>query len=199
MSTDAIMSYISECSRAGRLEFQVSIQCAPVLKGIKASNLVTMAKGSLPMVRRALAGTEITAILLAAGSRTEVLFLYRYPMLKALFENEKIIRFLESSGYTQPNMASVLMGLKRKYNAYLAGDGEFPHELGVLLEYPVEDVKDFIRFNGNHFLFTGYWKVYHNPAQARLTFSRYDRARETAMQQIMNGWPLCEVAVRKGE
>ena len=61
MSTDAIMSYISECSRAGRLEFQVSIQCAPVLKGIKASNLVTMAKGSLQTVRSALAGTEITA------------------------------------------------------------------------------------------------------------------------------------------
>ena len=54
MSTDAIMSYISECSRAGRLEFQVSIQCAPVLKGIKASNLVTMAKGSLQTVRNAL-------------------------------------------------------------------------------------------------------------------------------------------------
>ena len=70
MSTDAIMSYISECSHAGRLEFQVSIQCAPVLKGIKASNLVTMAKGSLQTVRSALAGTEITAVMLAAGDRT---------------------------------------------------------------------------------------------------------------------------------
>ena len=40
MSTDAIMSYISECSHAGRLEFQVSIQCAPVLKGIKFGSLL---------------------------------------------------------------------------------------------------------------------------------------------------------------
>ena len=94
---------------------------------------------------------------------------------------------------------SILMGLKRKYTAYLAGSGEFPHELGVLLEYPVEDVRDFIRYNGDKCLFTGYWKVYHNPAQARAKFTRYDRAREAAMQQIINGCRLHEVAVRKGE
>ena len=99
MSTDAIMSYISECSRAGRLEFQVSIQCAPVLKGIKASNLVTMAKGSLQTVRNALAGTEITAVMLAAGDRTEVLLLYRFPMLKAVLANKEIREFLKSCGY----------------------------------------------------------------------------------------------------
>ena len=199
MSTDAIMSYISECSRAGRLEFQVSIQCAPVLKGIKASNLVTMAKGSLQTVRNALAGTEITAVMLAAGDRTEVLLLYRFPMLKAILANKEIREFLKSCGYVQFDLASILMGLKRKYTAYLAGSGEFPHELGVLLEYPLEDVRDFIRYNGDKFLFTGYWKVYHNPAQARAKFTRYDRAREAAMQQIINGCRLHEVAVRKGE
>lgn len=199
MSTDAIMSYISECSHVGRLEFQVSIQCAPVLKGIKASNLVTMAKGSLKTVKDGLAGTEVTAILLAAGERTDVLFLYRYPLLKALLDDEKIRNFLKTCGYTQFDMASVLMGLKRKYTAYLAGGGEFPHELGVLLEYPVEDVEDFIRFNGSQFLFAGYWKVYHNPAKAKAQFNRYDRAREAAMQQIINGCPLSEVAVRKGD
>ena len=105
MSTDAIMSYISECSRAGRLEFQVSIQCAPVLKGIKASNLVTMAKGSLQTVRNALAGTEITAVMLAAGDRTEVLLLYRFPMLKAVLANKEIREFLKSCGYVQFDLA----------------------------------------------------------------------------------------------
>lgn len=199
MSTDAIMSFISECSHAGRLEFQVTIQCAPVLKGIKASNLVTVAKGSLKTVRNALADTEITAVLLAVGSRTEVLFLYRYPMLKALLADQEIREFLKSCGYVQFDLASILMGLKRKYTAYLAGSGEFPHELGILLEYPVGDVRDFIRYSGEKFLFTGYWKVYHNPAQAQVKFTRYDRAREAAMQQIINGCRLYEVAVRKGE
>ena len=120
-------------------------------------------------------------------------------MLKAILANKEIREFLKSCGYVQFDLASILMGLKRKYTAYLAGSGEFPHELGVLLEYPVEDVRDFIRYNGDKFLFTGYWKVYHNPAQARAKFTRYDRAREAAMQQIINGCRLHEVAVRKGE
>ena len=127
MSTDAIMSYISECSRAGRLEFQVSIQCAPVLKGIKASNLVTMAKGSLQTVRNALAGTEITAVMLAAGDRTEVLLLYRFPMLKAVLANKEIREFLKSCGYVQFDLASILMGLKRKYTCLLYTSHIFIH------------------------------------------------------------------------
>ena len=112
---------------------------------------MTMAKGSPQTVRNALAGTEITAVMLAAGDRTEVLFLYRFPMLKAILANKEIREFLKSCGYVQFDLASILMGLKRKYTAYLAGSGEFPHELGVLPEYPVEDVRDFIRYNGDKF------------------------------------------------
>lgn len=197
MSTDAIMAYIAECGHIGRLEFQISIQCAPVLKGIKASNMVNVAKGSHKAVKEALAGTEITAVTLAAGDRKEVLFLYRYPMLQALLEDQEVQGFLKERGYEQFDMASVLMGLKRRYTAYLCREGDFPHELGVLLEYPVADVKDFIRCGGENCLFTGYWKVYHNPARARAVFSRYDRAREAAMRQIVEGCHLREVAVRK--
>lgn len=196
MSTDAIMEYISECSRIRRLEFQVSIQCAQVLKGIKASNLITLAKGALEEVRRALLGTEITVALMAVNERTEVLLLYRYPMLSALLDKEEIQEFLRAHGYTQSDTASVLLGLRRRYTAYLAGEGEFPHELGVLLEYPVEDVKDFIRCKGEEYLFTGYWKVYHNPAKAKARFCQFDRAREFAMQQVIDGRPLSEVAVK---
>lgn len=197
MSTDAIMAYIAECGHIGRLEFQISIQCAPVLKGIKASNMVNVARGSLKAVKEALAGTEITAVTLAAGDRKEVLFLYRFPMLEALLADQEVRGFLKARGYERFDLASVLMGLKRKYTAYLCGEGEFPHELGVLLDYPVDDVEDFIRCGGENCLFTGYWKVYHNPARAKAAFRRYDRAREAAMRQIVEGCPLREVAIRK--
>lgn len=199
MSTDAIMDYITKTGRTGRLEFQISIQCAPVLKGIKASNLVTTARDSLEAVKNGLAFTEIIPALLATGTRTETLFLYRPAMFHALLAGEELRRFLKGFGYCQFDAASVLMRLKRRYTAYLAGEINFPHELGALLQYPLADVKDFIRQNGENYLFTGYWKVYHDPVQAKLQFSRYDRARETAMQQIMDGCSLREVAVRKGD
>lgn len=39
---------------------------------------------------------------------------------------------------------------------------DFPHEMGILLGYPVEDVEGFIINNGKNELYTGYWKVYDN-------------------------------------
>lgn len=199
MSTDAIMSYIAECGCTGRLELRISIQCAPVLKGMKSSNLVTTSRGSLKTVRAALIGTEILPVLLASGARTETLFLYRPAMFAVLLADGGLRRFLEDIGYCRFDAASVLIGLKRRYTAYLAGEGKFPHELGALLDYPLTDVREFIRQNGENFLFTGYWKVYHNPVGARDKFSQFDRARETAMQQIMDGYCLREVAVTKGD
>ena len=34
--------------------------------------------------------------------------------------------------------------------------GAFPHEIGLLLGYPVEDVLGFIRYQGKNYLYTGY-------------------------------------------
>ena len=34
--------------------------------------------------------------------------------------------------------------------------GAFPHEIGLLLGYPVEDVLGFIRHQGKNYLYTGY-------------------------------------------
>lgn len=194
MSADAIMAYISDCSHVGRLELRVCVQCAPVLKGIKVSNLVTVAKGSLKFLRRALAGTGITCVSLFAGERTEVLLLYRHQALTQLLKQEDVRHFLNGCGYNNTDLASVLMGLKRAYVAFSSKEAGFPHELGVILEYPIPDVMDFIRWKGENYLFTGYWKVYHNPEQAKSRFRQYDRAREMAVQQIIDGCSLREVA-----
>ena len=40
--------------------------------------------------------------------------------------------------------------------------GEFPHEVGLFLSYPPEDVKGFIAHRANDFKCAGLWKVYGN-------------------------------------
>ena len=72
--------------------------------------------------------------------------------------------------------------------------GEFPHELGVLLEYPVEDVKGFIANQGRNSLMTRYWKVYHNKPEAERIFRIYDEAKEQALWEIVQGASLGKVA-----
>lgn len=45
--------------------------------------------------------------------------------------------------------------------------GEFPHEVGLFLSYPPEDVKGFIDHRANDFKCAGLWKVYGDEEKAR--------------------------------
>ena len=47
-----------------------------------------------------------------------------------------------------------------RYRAYMNGSKIFPHEMGLLLGYPVEDVTGFMVHGGKNSLYSGYWKVY---------------------------------------
>ena len=49
----------------------------------------------------------------------------------------------------------------------------FPHEIGLFLGFPVEDVKAFIEKDGHDCLTCGFWKVYCNKSQALETFRQY--------------------------
>ncbi|MPN31536.1 hypothetical protein SDC9_179010 [bioreactor metagenome] len=52
-----------------------------------------------------------------------------------------------------------------------------PHELGIFLGFPLEDVKEFITNPYKECLLCGYWKVYHNKEKALKTFKYYDEAK----------------------
>ena len=54
---------------------------------------------------------------------------------------------------------------------------EFPHEVGIFLDYPLADVIGFIRHQGAAFCCVGCWKAYTNEEQARRTFALYRKCR----------------------
>lgn len=195
MSAETMLAFLRECTPEGKLGFQVAVQCAPVLKGVKVSNLMTGKPGQWRQIRARLRKSRIICVLLYADARREVLFFYRYDQLEALLKQQKVRRFLAEYGYTAWDVASVLKRLRVRYQQYAGGGMEFPHELGVLLEYPVEDVEGFIRNRGENSLAARYWKVYHDPQEAERRFRIYDRVKEQALWEIVGGSSLDEVAV----
>lgn len=197
MSAAEMLSYIQTCTPEARLEFQVVMQCAPVLKNVKASNLLTVKAGGWQKIREQLRKSRIICILLYADGEREVVFCYRYERLESHLQRPEVRRFLWNCGYEQEqyDVASVMKRLRRRYQQYAGTDKEFPHELGVLLEYPVEDVEGFIANGGQGCLVSGYWKVYWDVAGALQRFRVYDEARERALGELMSGWPLYLVAV----
>ena len=100
---------------------------------------------------------------------------------------KEIRELLQESGYQDFTLGTILSTFQKRYQGYMCGEPGFPHEMGVLLGYPVEDVRGFMEQNGQNALYQGYWKVYaHVPEKKRL-FARYDMEKETIIQLLSNG------------
>ena len=195
MSADTMLHFLNNCTPEEKFGFRVVTQCAPVLKGVKISNLITMKPGGWRKIRAYLKKSRIICIPLYADAEKEVLFLYRYEQLERHLKNREVREFLRSCGYESFEVASVLVRLRRRYQLYAGISKEFPHELGVLLGYPVGDVQGFIDNRGENSLTSRYWKVYQNPKEAEKIFDLYDRVKEQALKEIMCGRTLSHVAV----
>lgn len=195
MSAETMLHFLNNCTPEEKFGFRVVTQCAPVLKGVKISNLITMKPGGWRKIRAYLKKSRIICIPLYADAEKEVLFLYRYEQLERHLKNREVREFLRSCGYESFEVASVLVRLRRRYQLYAGISKEFPHELGVLLGYPVGDVQGFIDNRGKNSLTSRYWKVYQNPKEAEKIFDLYDRVKEQALKEIMCGRTLSHVAV----
>ena len=195
MSAETMLHFLNNCTPEEKFGFRVVTQCAPVLKGVKISNLITMKPGGWRKIRAYLKKSRIICIPPYADAEKEVLFLYRYEQLERHLKNREVREFLRSCGYESFEVASVLVRLRRRYRLYAGISKEFPHELGVLLGYPVGDVQGFIDNRGENSLTSRYWKVYQNPKEAEKIFDLYDRVKEQALKEIMCGRTLSHVAV----
>ena len=83
-------------------------------------------------------------------------------------------------GYPLPDLDVCLDYLCDRYRV------EFPHEIGLFLDYPPEDVRGFMEDRSAKSLAVGYWKVYGNVRKARRTFRRYRRAERDAARWLMS-------------
>ena len=70
-------------------------------------------------------------------------------------ENEQAAEILHHAGYNSGHCGRCIANLIRRFRE----GGEFPHEVGLFLSYPPEDVKGFIDHRACNFKCAGLWKV----------------------------------------
>ena len=89
------------------------------------------------------------------------------------------------------------IGLEYANRKTFKGDesGEFPHEVGLFLSYPPEDVKGFIENRAANAKCTGVWKVYGDERQARQTFAKYKKCTQVYCERWQSGSGLDKLAV----
>lgn len=177
-----------------RIQFEIIAQCAPFLKGIKIASIINIEKKWIRKLYELIENTDISCrVLITRKDRCLVLF-YRSGELKRMLEKRDVRQFLEGYGYEEEKLEMILTRLSVRVNMYSRDEISFPHEIGVFLDYPLEDVRAFIENKGRGSLFTGYWKVYHNPERARLTFLAYDKAKDSAVNEFLIGKSIREIA-----
>lgn len=178
---------------AGRLETQLALQCAPLIVGLRLSNLILISNNHLPRIQTLLKRSGISSFILYTCRDKSVVFLYHIRELEAYLAEDRVRDFLNDYGYPVGNMKSILSRFRSRYRAYRREEGAFPHEIGVLLGYPLEDVIGFIVNRGQNPLYTGYWKVYKDTGVKKMLFRMFELARETLVVLVGNGVEMQEI------
>ena len=173
---------------------QVVLQCAPLLTGIKLSNLLNVRADQKEEVFKLFEGSKICCRVLYEFRGRLSILLYRPGMLAAYLDREDVKKLMMSFGYGDLELEEILDRIADGYQEHMDGKRGFPHEIGLVLGYPPVDVEGFIKKEGRDFLYSGYWKVYGDVEQAKQTFQAYDNAKECAVVEFMAGKQMKEIA-----
>ncbi len=182
-------------SEERNMAISIAVHCAPVIKGSKIANIVMISRSEAEKTEFLLRGTHISYFFLGAGRDTVILYLYRKEALREYLSRREIRDFLKDCGYAGGCLRNMLEQLSRRVSMHEDGKNSFPHEIGAFLGYPIQDIKGFIENQGKNFLYLGYWKVYHNVKETERLFRRYDAEREQAVEEIVGGKTIREIAV----
>lgn len=184
------------------VESVLACHAAPCLAGIKPANLVAFTSSDLQWcdAYNALLNAQgIYFTPLCVWERRAQILVYRKAWLAQLCFERPVIQVLQSFGYeTNKGFDAILRGLKQRMAAFAQRQNEcykdiFPHEIGLFLGYPVEDVVQYVKNGGRDCLFCGYWKVYSNPDRARQVFHQYTECKERFALQIKRGMTLSQI------
>ncbi|MBS5144500.1 MAG: DUF3793 family protein [Butyricicoccus pullicaecorum] len=170
---------------------------APVLAGLKTANLISCRKEWYPDLPEML--TVYQQAFAARGICFRILCSCDYRFLLLIYRPERLLKDLESvqvrellQRYRYP-MYKGLDALIDHLSERTSNQKGFPHEIGVFLGYPIEDVYGFIEQQGKDCKLSGYWKVYGDVQAARRLFRQFDRCRDTTRGYVERGMTILEL------
>ena len=102
-----------------------------------------------------------------------LIYLYRPSYLKRDFSNRDTVSLLGIMDMMQEAERCLVRLMER-----LRENREFPHEIGLFLGYPPEDVRGFIENRAETAKCTGYWKVYGDEEEVKRLFGKYKKCTD---------------------
>lgn len=165
-------------------------QCAPTLAGIKTGSLyICPCQDKQALTReisqfnKTYASKGLCMIPLRIKNEKALLYLFRPEELKQDLSSDLARSLLKHSGYPDKHPERCISCLVKKFQ-----QGEdFPHEVGLFLNYPPEDVDGFIKNQASNYKYAGMWKVYGDVEKALQMFQTYKTCTQTYCRLWQNG------------
>lgn len=171
---------------------------APTLAGIKTANLFTIENDNHDLImdgirklNQLLTSRGIRVIPLKENEKRVLIYVYRPSRLWQDFQNKELLELLGDLEYPTSNPDQCVVKLIKK----LKESERFPHEIGLFLGYPPEDVKGFIQNEARNYKCTGLWRVYGDVLEAKKKFDRYKKCTDDYCMRMHNGTSLDELVV----
>ncbi len=116
---------------------------------------------------------------------------YRPELVEGILAKPEHCEFLATFGHSTESVQALMKSMRSKIFAFHARKAAFPHEIGLVLGYPLADVQGFM--NGQSELFTGAWKVYDNTEETRLRLEQLKDAEDHCKLRFYQGESLAQI------
>lgn len=164
--------------------------CAPTLAGLKTGSIFTYRfacvrqfRQSVRMLNKKLLSKGVRVLPLRIGENSALVYVYRPAQLKADFSEQEVSEILTDLGYASAKPERCVVQLVER----IRSSQEFPHEIGLFLGYPPEDVKGFVENKACGCKCVGCWKVYGDVEKAQKTFDLYKKCTNIYCAHHANG------------
>ncbi len=181
------------------LEKDLIYYCAPTLAGMKIANLFSHRfQNKAEFLKNVL---ELNSTANKKGVKIDILciknnralvYVYREKQLIMNLKNNLAAEILRKCGYDiNANVENYIAYLKSRFGMDIC----FPHEIGLFLGYPAEDVWEFICHKGKNCKYCGLWKVYFNVDDAKALCDKYEHCQSVYRRVFNNGGDINRMIV----
>jgi len=198
MGIDEVRGLLKIVNDYDDLEYLCSViirNAAPTIKKHKASSLINFSSSNRNLNKiwgkyknEVKDKLDIEYFELKKDTTNTFVLFYNSEKIRLSISNKKNMKFLKRFGYNENmDIKQCLILLGKRF------ENMCPHEIGVFLGYPLEDVVSFVDYPNAKCKMVGYWKVYHDIKKAQIIFNKYDEIKYAIMKLMMKGMKPTEL------
>lgn len=168
---------------------------SPTVCGIKPANLFSVKEEQFSWLdfakwRSEFAKHGIIARTVKSSGGVNLVLVYNVCWQRKILADDFVCDYLKSKGYCECSDVSKTIS---RLICRIKTENGFPHEIGIVLGYPVLDVAAFEKHEGQNCKYCGCWESYTDVEHARKCTCRYKNCSHVCKKWFDEGYSLSQI------